>query len=303
MNSIFTRFRFPTLLGLAIIVLGTGAGVYLTLQRQTVTSRASVDNTPKNIKVSSLTDTGAIITWQTQSKIQSFVTYGVNSPTEVKVDDRDSNQPTPRLTHIVTLSNLTPQTTYQYKITAGQFNSGVLNFTTAGSTTTANNLTPIIGSVLDGNQPLSDGLVFLIIPGANVQATSIKSLGNFVIPMSGVRTEDLSAVFSSSGVGKIEVLSEDGRTANATINLNNPEPIGPLKLGQTLDLTIKPSPLGISTSKFDINGDGIVNTGDYATVNGMIQKKKYDIKADLNSDKLVNKKDLDLISAEIKKGN
>ena len=303
MNSLLDRFRIPTLLGLAIIILGTATGVYLVLQNQTITSQATIDNTPQKVTISNITDTSVTISWQTPSKIGSFVSFGTTSPNQTVVDDRDTSAPIPRTDHVATIRNLTPQTSYNYKVVAGKFNSAILTFQTAATSQSQNNFKPVTGTVLDDTQPLEEGLVFLTIPGAITQVAPIKSLGSFIIPLSFVRTEGLVDIISSNtGVANLTVASDDGRVATAIFNLNSEEPLI-LKIGQNLDLTQRPGQLGVTVNKFDLNEDGQVSTADYAIVNKNLGKKSFEIKTDLNEDKKVDKKDLNLILAEIKKNS
>jgi|SRR3989344_875199 len=303
MNNILNRFRIPTLLGLSIILLGTATGVYLVLQNQTITSQATVDNTPEKVAVFNITDTSVTITWQTPTKISSFVSFGATSPSQTVVDDRDTGSPIPRTGHIATIKNLTPQTSYKYKVVAGKFSSAILQFQTAPTSSIQNDFKPVIGSVLDGAQPLEDGLVFLTIPGAVTQVSPIKSLGSFIIPLNSTRTEGSTNILNSNtGVANLTIASEDGRAATAIFNLNNEEPLV-LKIGQNLDLTKKPAQLGIKINPFDLNNDGQVSTADYAIVNKNLGKKTFDKKTDLNEDNKVDKKDLNLILSEIKKNS
>lgn len=294
-------FRIPTLLGLAVLILGTIAGVYLVLQNQTITTKASPQQSPRNIVISNIEASSVTITWQTSTKLPGYVIFGQNSLEKTVLDDRDNGQLTPRATHHVTLKNLSPQTVYKFKIVSGRVSSQQLNFTTASSDQTQNGLKPVIGSVLDGDKPLGDGVAYLRIPGVVPQSALVKNFGNFIIPVNLARTEDLSTVFSpiDNMEAKLTVVGKDGRVAESTFILTKPE-VGLLRMEQNLDLTI-PSSLGISTSKFDLNGDGLVNSSDYAIILKNFGKSPQNKKADLNSDGVVDQKDVELILKEIKK--
>ncbi len=117
MTNFFSRFKIPTLLGLGIIILGLIAGVYLVLREQIFFSQASSSVAPQNIIVSNITEDSVTISFTTASPATSFITYGLQNPKEQTVlDDRDTDKPTARLTHYVTIKNLSGQTNYQYKI-------------------------------------------------------------------------------------------------------------------------------------------------------------------------------------------
>lgn len=301
--SFISQFRIPTLLGLTIVLLGTGAGVVLVLQQQTITSKASSDNTPQNITFSNVEDENITISWQTSTPTTMFLSYGQNAFDKTTLDDADSSSPSSHLTHNFTLHNLTPQTTYQFKIISGRYTyPQILQFTTTAAYSSQNGFKPVIGSVLAGDQPLSEGLVYLNISGATTQSALIRNLGNFVIPLSRMQKQDLTGLFQpeEGAMAKLTVISAQGQ-ASALIKLtNSTQPVGILKIGQNIDLTTPP-PATTSASelnKFDLNNDKQINSSDYSVVLGNFGKPKNK-KADLNGDGVVDKKDLDLILNKI----
>lgn len=309
MTDFLNKFKIPTILGLGIIVLGLFSGLFLVLKEQILTSKATPDLTPQNITITNITDNSITISWQTKSPDASFITFGQNNASEQTVlDDRDT-KPVPHLIHYVTLKNLLPQTHYQYKIISGKISSEIKTFETAKTAVNQTIFTPIIGSALDENGPINDGVVYLLINNAVTQSALIKTAGNFLIPLSSIRTEDLSQIFPLADdlMAKIIVISDKG---SASINFelrNDSPPFAPLKLGQNLDLTEK-TPASNSTqldlSKYDLNGDGKVNSADNSIILQNIgkneQKSQTYKKADINKDGLVDQKDLDLISQKLK---
>lgn len=269
MKSFLNKFKIPTLLGLGIILIGIGVGVFLSFREQTFFSIAAPSYTPQNIRISNIEDSSLSISWQTSSPSLGFVTFGQNNPgDETTLDDRDTNPapdgagPQTHLVHYVTLKNLSPNTTYQYKIVSGKISSEVLSFTTAALATSQSELQPIIGTVLDGENPLDEGLAFVAISGASLQSSLVKSLGNFLIPLSRVRiTEDTPA--------KITIISAKGE-ATAIFNLKTDGfSLPALKIGQTLDLTTPqttPNPVPTpNLNIYDLNSDGKINVNDYSS--------------------------------------
>ncbi|MBI2600631.1 fibronectin type III domain-containing protein [Candidatus Daviesbacteria bacterium] len=306
--SFFTKFRIPTLLGLAIIILGTSAGVFLVLNQQTITSFAGPDTAPQNITFSNIEDNSVIISWKTVVITSGFVTFGLSSPNEkTALDDRDTNTPQPRQIHYVTLKDLSPQSEYKFKIVAGRQASEILTFKTAPPKLDNNGFKPIIGSVVSGNQPLKDGIVYLSIAGATTQSSLIKDFGNFIIPISNMKTDDLGDAFKleEDTLAKLIVISADSQGTAIFKIRQDGETIGVIKIGQNLDLTAKqssPSPSPSLSSKeviYDLNSDGKINASDHAIVLKNFGKSPKDKRADLNSDGVVNQKDLDLISKRI----
>ncbi len=284
-----TKFKIPTLLGLGIIIVGIAVGVFLTLREQTFFTQAAPTQTPQNITVSNIEDSSATISWQTSSSVTSFVTFGQNDPVEqTSLDDRDTKIPVPHLIHYVTIKNLLPKTTYQYKINSGKLISKILTFTTSSPANTQNAFGPVIGSALDFGKPLDEGIAFLSVSGAVIQSSFIKNLGNFLIPLTKIRKEDLSDILPLEAQmnAKITVISSTGE-AVAVLNLKpEGESLPPLKLGESVDLTNlsspTPSPSPIPTI-YDLNKDGKINATDYSIaqknkgkkINGILIDDKY----------------------------
>lgn len=318
-NSLITKFRIPTLLGLGIIFLGLASGLYLTLKEQIFLSQAAPNLTPQNITLTNITDDSAAISWQTNLPAASFITFGQNNPGDQTIlDDRDTVTPQPHATHYVTLKNLLPKTNYQFKIVSAKFTSDVEKFQTAEPVTNQTGFSPVIGSVLDGDTPVNDGLVYVAIPGAITQSAVIKSGGNFLIPLSYIRKTDLSNIYplTEEMIGKLSIHSDKGQT-NILFKLKaDSPPLPTVKLGQSLDLTIPeenptPSPTNKDIGKYDLDNDGKITAIDYGLLATCIGKKpatilpggKSCIKADLNGDGTIDQKDLDLISQKLKSFN
>ena len=305
MKDFINKFKIPTILGLAIIFLGIGSGIYLVLKDQVFISRAAPNVAPQNVTFSNITDTQIVVSWQTNSAAPGFVTFGQNNPSEqTALDDRDSNPPaggpTPRLIHYVSLKNLLPKTKYQLKIISGKITSEIFKFETSSPFSNQTGFNPIIGVVLqDDNTPLDEGIAYLSTADDATQSAPIKADGNFLIPLSSYNlTEGTTA--------KITIISGKG---NATLLLTikaNLAPLPPVKLGQNVDLTLPsetPQPTASSDlNKYDLNGDGEVNSADYAIILrnfGPLReasKNPKNQKADLNNDGVVDQKDLDLMS-------
>lgn len=302
MKGFSNKFKIPTLLGLGIIFLGIAAGVFLTLREQNFLSKASIDNSPQNITLANISDTEVNISWQTSKEVSSFITFGVNSPSEQTVlDDRDTNTPNLYTLHFVTVKNLLPKTTYQYKIFSGKIASEVGKFQTASPITSQTGFRPIIGSVLDGEKPLDEGLVYLSIADATLQAALIKTSGNFLIPVSQIRKSDLSDNFplTEDTTLKLNIISVSGQSSAIFKLKDSKEGLPPIKLGENLDLTSNIAPSSNDLKKYDLNDDGKINAADNAILLQNFSKKGQGIKGDLNGDSTVDQKDLDLMSKQI----
>lgn len=310
----FSKFKIPTLLGLTVILLGLAIGLYLIL-KEDILSSSTPDLVPQNIVVTNITEDSAVISWQTSLPNVSFITFGQKNPEELTaLDDRNSGAensagPKPYLNHYVTLKNLLPKTTYQYKITSGRVVSPVEEFQTGAPSSEQTDFSGVVGSVLDGDLPLEDGIVYLSIPDSIDQSFLIKS-GSFLIPLSQIRKKDLSGIFlpTEGEIAKLTIRTGKGDTKVLFKLKANALPLPPIKIGEDLDLTTSetPSPSPQKTDLYDLNSDGKLNAADYAIVLLNLGKKpKKDgedafKKSDLNKDGVVDKKDLDLLNQKLK---
>lgn len=316
MIDFINKFKIPTILGLSIIFLGLFSGLYLVLKEQIFLSQAAPDLTAQNITVSNLTDEEATISWQTSSATPSFITFGQSNPSEqTTLDDRDTTNPKAHFIHYVTLKNLLPQTHYQFKIISGKVISSVGEFDTAKPLANKSALTPIIGSALSNDAPLTEGIAYLIINGATTQTALIKTGGNFLIPLSYLRKSDLSDIYSltENVNAKITIISDKGSASIVTKLTANTPPLPSIKLGQNVDLTTieeTPKPqLGTKgLGKYDPNDDNTINATDYVIVSSCFDKPLTTAlppsipcaKADINGDKKIDQQDLDLITQRLK---
>lgn len=312
MKDFFNKFRIPTILGLGIIIAGMSAGIFMVSKEQIFLSNAAPNISPQNITLSNTSDDSVTISWQTPTPATSFITFGRMNPNEETVlDDRDANPPTggPKTysIHYFTIKNLLPKTTYQYKIISGKNSSEVSKFTTAAPLSTQTGFRPIIGSVLDGDTPLNEGVIYLSIADAATQSALVKSSGNFLIPLSQIRKADLSDNFSATEdtMAKLTIVSVKGQTSVIFKLGQFDKGLPPIKLGQDVDLTtVTPPPSPVTANqdldKYDLNGDGKINSTDYAIILQNVGKNPKNKKADLNGDGVVDQKDLDLMSQKLK---
>lgn len=323
MTKFVDKFKIPTLLGLGLIFLGIAAGLYWVLRDQIFLSQIAPNLTPQNIAVTNITDNSAIISWQTNTATVSFVTFGRKDPGEQKApDDRDTlnassgQKPQSRLIHYVTLKNLLPGTHYLFKIISGRLTSEIMKFDTATPLSVQTGFTPVIGSVLDGDNPLNDGVVYLSIQDAAPQSSLIKAGGNFLVPISRIRNNDLSNIFSPTegATAKLTIRSDSGNASILFKLKTNSSPLPAVKLGQDVDLTVEspqetpgPSPTVKDLDKYDLNSDGKINAADYTIVTSCFERNldttlsggQPCTEADLNTDKTISQKDLDLMSQKL----
>ena len=311
-ESIFTKLRIPTLLGLAIIILGTGAGVYGILGQETTNSQVSAQETPQNIVITNITHESATVSWQTPVTTFGYITFGKDATSEqTALDQRDKEGKKERKLHYVILQGLESDTTYKFKVISDKFVSQEpLSLTTAAASSSQNGYKPIIGNVVLKDEPLLSGVVYLSANSLSDQSALLGSFGSFIIPISLARKEDLTGIFqpNSESPGKLKVISEDGSMASATFNFTpDSEPLGTLTIGTevTFDTIQKPAPspspksTGGPKVRYDLNGDGILNASDYSIMLSNLGRNPKEKSTDLNTDGVVDQKDLKIMQDEI----
>lgn len=319
--SLFNTLRIPTLLGLSIIFLGIGAGIVLVSQEQLLNTQASIDPKPLETPIlTNIQDQSVTISWKTADPATGVVIYGQSSQDDLSaLDDRDIADSAqaitqPRTDHYVTIRRLAPHTKYQYRIKSGDtIFPEIREFTTASSSINTTSFTPVIGSVTYNDQPLTSGIAYIKIPGGVTQSALVSILGSFTIPLSQVYKIDLTEILplTETTSGELTVSSQYG-ISTATLFLSRLErPIGPLKIGENLDLTFLPQieipkeeiKTDLELLKFDLNGDKFINSADESIIKKNFGKSPEDPRANLDGIGDVDQTDLDLMRGKIRDKN
>ena len=308
--------KIPTLIGVTLIIALVASYVLFFYRQKPETARQPVVS---DLQALNIFDTAATIVWETDTPTIGGVVFGENENLNQKAaDNRDRGQPQARVTHFVTLNNLKPATKYFYKIGDGSSESSEKNltFTTAAGQPSSDELSfsflkPLKGTILNVNlNPIDESLIFLNLNGAEKMATFSSTAGNFILPLRQVYNSKLDQLFSIPPDSPATLTIKKGPLqsevkiliSDTTVNLP------PLTIGNNLDLTkYKPQPISVISInsngriKLDFNHDGIINSLDLAILRGKIGSKqilKLDEQAlyDVNSDGLVNQKDVDEFS-------
>lgn len=240
--------RIPTILGLILLIVGIIAGVFLIKNSSNWFFKAGPGETPKQVKITNITDTGFSVSWVTDAQTSGLVKYGVSGSdlSFSGADDRDqlSGKTGSFLIHHVTLKNLKAATVYYFKIISGESafdNNGQSYQVTTGS---AISLPPppndiAYGTIVDQNGSPAEGMVvYLVLANANTLSTLTKSSGSWVIPLSIARSSDLSSYASYDRDASIEEIFVQGGssgTATAVSTTKYDSPLSNIALGQSYD--------------------------------------------------------------------
>lgn len=243
-----TSKRIPTIVGLLVLVLGLGAGLYL-VGRATIMPRASAEETPKEIKVTNISENSFTVSWITEVATTGFVRLGTNASAldQTVGDDRDqlSGSVDPFVTHHVTIRSLKPETTYYFKIGSGtrrtlfDNNGQPYGQKTPGVLGTPPPADTAYGTVMSAEGNPADGaIVYIRLPGAKSLSALVKSSGNWAVSLSTARTEDLTAYTTydrQSTLLELFVQAGGGKTASGVTVTANDSPVPPMTLGKNHD--------------------------------------------------------------------
>jgi hypothetical protein len=218
---IIKRSKIPTILGIILLVVATFAGVFLVNYRQIFRIGATGESEPNDVRVSNITNSSLTISWTTDAETVGFVVWDGGT---TEADEKS-------FTHMVNLSGLEPNTSYDYKInsngTSFDNNSVAWKASTLAGDFTDGVLSRVSGSVLTATgQPVNGALVYITTQG-NLFSTITSDSGNFVIQLPGNNNAD-TLLEASVHAGPQGV-------ASAQVYLKAANPIPPMILGNTHD--------------------------------------------------------------------
>jgi hypothetical protein len=186
---------------------------------------------PDKIKESNITDTQFTISWVSEEPEIGLIKFGEIKTTLNKVayDDRGSN--TVSTTHHITITGLSPKTTYYYKIISGKTTLDGFKIVTGKSIIPRGN-DLVYGKVFqaDGETYAKNTIVYLKLQDGDNKGSQgesalysvlVNSGGYWYINLVNFRTKDLGKFFRYSSKGDILIIeAEGGHLGNATLELD-----------------------------------------------------------------------------------
>lgn len=176
--------------------------------------------TPDKIMESNITDTQFTISWVSQDSEIGLINYSSTKTTVDKIayDDRGSN--TISTVHHVTVTGISPQTTYYYNIVSGD--TTVENFEiTTGTPMIPTGSDLVYGKVFqaDSETLAKDTIVYLTLQDYDnkgsedesaLYSTLVDSGGYWHVNLVNFRTKDLTKFFKYSSKGDILLIQVEG---------------------------------------------------------------------------------------------
>lgn len=236
------EFKLPTIVGLLLLVVGVAAGVVLVGQAQIFKLRAKPSEIPQQVRITNIKDDSFSVSWTTEEATLGFVSYGKNDSLGGTAQD-DAKASTPRTLHHVTVTGLSPNTTYLFKIgSGGNFfdNDGKpYSLTTASKISAPSRTDVIFGTVqTPGGAPVPGGIVYVTISGVTPLSVLTDPEGKWTITLSTARSSSLGSLAHYKETDKAQIFVQaQGQFASATIPIGAAKPVPPITLGQTHDFT------------------------------------------------------------------
>lgn len=236
--------KIPTIFGLILVILIVGTTIFLTERSLRAPSNASESEQPVNVQITNIMDASFTVTWTTSAPTTGTVL--ISSPAKnnrVYYDDRDSSGKLDKYTtHYISVRDAQANTNYSIKILSNgrQYTNKSKPYevrTPDNLPPNSNALEPAYGTIKtpDGS-PAEGALVYLKFDGGQELSALTKSSGLWLIPLSQMRTDDLSGFLTTSDrmTETILVRSPQGQITATTDPLND-SPVPDMTIGQTYD--------------------------------------------------------------------
>jgi hypothetical protein len=178
--------KLPTILGVLILLAGVITGVFLINSKQIFKLSADIDATPKNVRLTNITDSSFTVTWTTDIESNGFIKWGKGEFSLSKVALEEGTDKS--FVHSVNVMGADSNSNVLFKISFNgkdYDNEGIPWQTKTLSVKNSSGTSLIAsGTILksDASTP-AKALVYLTINGS-VLSTLTSDEGNYIIPIS-----------------------------------------------------------------------------------------------------------------------
>ncbi len=234
-TDLYTREQnrpFHVMIGVAVVAIASGIFFYFSsnstptrASKQVVTRQEVVNVFPGQVG----------IFWEVEGADSGWIIYGENPSRldQIALDERDiAGEKQKRLLHYAVLKNLTPETTFYYKIISDEAivskNDEPFTVKTSSNGIASSSLTPSYGKVAEQNgSPKAGTFVMLNISNGFPLLAVTKNTGEWLIPLQHiVNKDDYSSIpISEDSVVSFQIFNETQQsTVKAVINQTHPVP-------------------------------------------------------------------------------
>lgn len=274
--------RFPTIIGLGLLLLGVGAGIFLVGEGAGgFLPRASEDAIPKQVRITNVTDTTYSVSFITDAASPGYVQYGTSEDeTNIQVrDDRDQLTSTAGVTrtHHITVRGLQADTQYYFKIGTGSrtlFDNNGLAFKvrTARRLAQPPPARTAYGTIKNAaGNPATGSIVYVVVNGAAPLSSLVQQNGSWAVSLTQLRTRDLSSEqpLRDSDSVQIQVQGErTGELIDITALVSELDPLRELSFGSdntaatpTPSTQVTPAPVVTPTPQSGSGLGALVGSG------------------------------------------
>jgi len=234
-----SKSKIPTIIGVLILVVGIAVGVFFLQQRQLFRLSANPDLTPKGVKITNITSSSFTVSWTTDKPTTGFVKWG---PTNQIKNTSPESSSSPGNTHSINVTGLNPSSTYQFEIHSNKNrydNDNIPWQIQTGPPLNPPETTTIISGkvLLPNGAPAPDIIVYVSSSDFSSVSTLTSKNGEWVLPLTEVRSTDLSSHPTLTDDTLIDIYVEGGplgiATAQVLLQSSNPTP--PITLGRVHD--------------------------------------------------------------------
>lgn len=239
------EIKIPTIFAILLIIVVLGGVTVFTNYYLRVGTNAKANVLPQHLAVTTVTDSGFVVSWETDTP--TFSAAVITDPSGQKqtfFDERhiigDSKKFT--VAHIP-IRGLTPNTDYKLEllIDGKPYSSADLASVHTGPTleSDSNGLQPVYGSVVTPENVPADGALVFLTVGENSQilSTLVKPSGSWIVPLNLLRTKDLSALITKTqDREQISItIRYNGQDTPVMTDTLNSSPVPPVTIGNNYD--------------------------------------------------------------------
>ncbi|MDP3994654.1 MAG: Ig-like domain-containing protein [bacterium] len=237
--------KIPMIVGLLILIVSLALGVSLISYRQVFKIGAGGEASPKDVRISNISDSSFTISWTTDKASLGAIKYGLKESSLESIEKEEVDIES--FTHLSKITGLKANTAYFFKVVSGgkdYDNNGVLwQIKTAPPIAEPKQNIIVSGNILTSTgNPATNAIVYISV-GGNLLSTLTSQNGSWLIPVSYSRTTDLSSyveIDPSTTLLEITVQSGQNEITTAQIYPQSANPTPTMILGQVYDFKNNP---------------------------------------------------------------
>jgi hypothetical protein len=252
--------RMPTLLALLVLIAVIGVSTFLIQRGIFYVGKAAPDTQPQNFAVTNVTDTSFTVLFTTSGLVDAVLNINdAKTGGSIILDDRDKKTGAQNkyFSHHITVPNLTPNTTYIFKLLVGgnQYTNPSYAIKTGQPIATsppAQN--PLFGKVLLPEGSIgTDSIVVATTDNSQKISAITDSRGEFILPTNSLR-DPLSSkytVVQNNSVFTINVFRQN-MEATVKASFSVAQNLPPITLLQQYIFTTESEKLSTQSSKLSV---------------------------------------------------